>query len=77
VRRHAQLVVPAASVIDVIRKHGRSLGIPSMGREKSKGLYEDMLTSIEVCTRADVRSGLGSGHVFHKLRGSQLALRAE
>jgi hypothetical protein len=48
-----------------------------MGRVKSKGLYEDMLTSIEVCTRAGVRSGLGSGHVFNELQGRELALRAE
>lgn len=76
-RRHAQLVVPTLSVIVAIRKHGPSLGIGSMEREKSKGLYEYMLTSIEICTRAGVRSGLASGHVFHELQGGELPLRAE
>ena len=73
-------VVPTLSVIDVIRKHGPRLGLPPMGLEKIKGLYEDMLKSIEACTRARVRIGLGSDlldHIFHKLQGGELALRGE
>jgi imidazolonepropionase-like amidohydrolase len=73
-------VVPTLSVADVIRKHGHDLGIPPMGLEKIKGLYEDMLKSIEACTRAGVRIGLGADlldHEFHKLQGGELALRGE
>jgi imidazolonepropionase-like amidohydrolase len=73
-------VVPTLSVADVVRKHGHDLGIPPMGLEKIKGLYEDMLKSIEACTRAGVKIGLGADlldHEFHKLQGGELALRGE
>jgi imidazolonepropionase-like amidohydrolase len=73
-------VVPTLSVADVIRKHGPRLGIPPMGLEKVRGLYEDGLRSIEACTRAGVKIALGSDlldHEFHKLQGGELALRAE
>jgi imidazolonepropionase-like amidohydrolase len=73
-------VVPTLSVADVIRKHGPRLGVPPMGLEKIKGLYEEMLQSIQACTRAGVKIGLGSDlldHEFHKLQGGELALRAE
>jgi imidazolonepropionase-like amidohydrolase len=73
-------VVPTLSVADVIRKHGPRLGIPPMGLDKIKGLYEDMLASIEACTRAGVKIGLGADlldHEFHQLQGGELALRAE
>lgn len=73
-------VVPTLSVADVIRTHGRQLGIPAMGLEKIKGVYEEMLESIEACTRAGVKLGLGAdllGHEFHKLQGGELALRGE
>jgi imidazolonepropionase-like amidohydrolase len=73
-------VVPTLSVADVVRKHGPHLGIPPLGLEKIKGLYEDMLRSIENCTRAGAKIGLGTdllGHDFHQLQGGELALRAE
>ncbi len=73
-------VVPTLSVADVIRKHGPRLGVPPMGLQKIKGLYETMLGSIETCTRAGVKVGLGSdllGHEFHPLQGGELSLRAE
>lgn len=73
-------VVPTLSVIDVIRKHGPRLGVPPMGLEKIRGLYEAMLSSIEACTRAGVKIALGSDlldHEFHELQGGELALRAE
>jgi imidazolonepropionase-like amidohydrolase len=73
-------VVPTLSVVDVVRKHGPSLGVPPMGLAKIKGLYEEMLKSIEACTRAGVKVALGSDlldHEFHKLQGGELALRAE
>ncbi len=76
----AAFVVPTLSVVDVIRKHGHELGVPAMGLEKIKGVYEEMLQSIEACTRAGVKLGLGAdllGHEFHKLQGGELALRGE
>jgi imidazolonepropionase-like amidohydrolase len=73
-------VVPTLSVVDVIRNRGHDLGIPSIGLEKIKGVYEDMLRSIENCTRAGVKIGLGADlldHEFHKLQGGELGLRGE
>jgi imidazolonepropionase-like amidohydrolase len=73
-------VIPTLSVADVIRKHGPKLGIPPMGLEKIKGLYEDMLRSIESCRRAGVKVGLGTdllSHEFHPLQTGELALRGE
>ena len=73
-------VVPTLSVVEVVRKHGRALGLPPLGIEKIKGCYEQMLTSIESCMRAGVKLGLGTdllGHEFHKLQGGELALRGE
>ena len=73
-------VVPTLSVVEVIRRHGPDLGLPPMGLEKVKGLYEDVLRSIETCTRAGVRLGLGSdllGQPFHPLQGGELALRGQ
>jgi imidazolonepropionase-like amidohydrolase len=57
-----------------------TLAYPLWGLEKIKGLYEDMLKSIEACTRAGVKIGLGADlldHEFHKLQGGELALRGE
>jgi len=73
-------VVPTLSVADVIRKNGAELGIPPQGLQKIKGVYERMLTSIETCTRAGVRLGLGAdllGHRFHELQGGEIELRSE
>jgi imidazolonepropionase-like amidohydrolase len=73
-------VVPTLSVADVVRQHGPRLGIPPMGLEKIKGLYEDMLRSIETCTRAGVKIGLGADLLdqeFHQLQAGELALRGE
>lgn len=73
-------VIPTLSVADVIRKHGPKLGIPPMGLEKIKGLYEDMLRSVESCGRAGVKVGLGTdllSHEFHPLQTGELTLRGE
>jgi imidazolonepropionase-like amidohydrolase len=73
-------VVPTLSVADVIRKHARELGVPPMSVHKIKGVYEQMLASIEACTRAGVQVGLGADlldHVYHTLQGGELALRGE
>jgi imidazolonepropionase-like amidohydrolase len=73
-------VVPTLSVADVIRQHGPSLGVPPAGLEKIKGVYESMLASIEACTRAGVKIGLGTDlldRAFHGLQGGELALRAQ
>jgi imidazolonepropionase-like amidohydrolase len=73
-------VVPTLSVANVIRTQGPRLGMPPMALEKIKGLYEDMLRSIEACTRAGVSIGLGTdllSHEFHPQQGGELALRAE
>jgi imidazolonepropionase-like amidohydrolase len=73
-------VVPTLSVVDVMRKRGEGLGIPPMGLDKMRGLYEEVLGAIESCTRAGVRVGLGTdllGHEFHKLQAGELALRSE
>ena len=73
-------VVPTLSVVDVLRKHAADLGLPPMSRQKIAGIYESYAKSIEVCTRAGVKLGLGSdllGQEFHRLQGGELALRAE
>ncbi|MEJ0040287.1 MAG: amidohydrolase family protein [Gammaproteobacteria bacterium] len=73
-------VVPTLSVVEVIREHGPRIGVPPMGLEKIKGLYEDMLGSIETCARAGVKMGMGSdllGHEFHELQGGELQLRGQ
>ena len=73
-------VVPTLAVTDVLRTQGPKLGLPSMSLEKIKGLYESILSSIEACTRAGVKIGLGAdllGHDYHPLQGGELALRGE
>jgi imidazolonepropionase-like amidohydrolase len=73
-------VVPTLSVVDVLRKHAADLGLPPMSRQKIAGIYESYAKSIEVCTRAGVKIGLGSdllGQEFHRLQGGELALRTE
>ena len=73
-------VVPTLSVVDVLRRHAADLGLPPMSRQKIAGIYESYAKSIEVCTRAGVKIGLGSdllGQEFHRLQGGELALRAE
>lgn len=73
-------VVPTLSVVDVLRTHARDLGLPPMSLEKIAGVYESYAKSIEACTRAGVKLGLGSdllGQEFHPLQGGELALRAE
>jgi len=72
--------VPTLSVVDVVRKHAADLGLPPMSRQKIAGVYESYAKSIETCTRAGVKLGLGSdllGQEFHRLQGGELALRAE
>jgi imidazolonepropionase-like amidohydrolase len=73
-------VVPTLSVVDVLRKHAPDLGLPPLARKKVAGIYESYAKSIEACTRAGVKIGLGSdllGQEFHPLQGGELALRAE
>lgn len=73
-------VVPTLAVTNVLRKHGSKLGLPPMSLGKIKGLYERILSSIEACTRAGVKIGLGAdllGHEYHLLQGGELALRGE
>ena len=73
-------VVPTLAVTDVLRKHGEKLGLPPMSLEKIKGLYDKILSSIEACTKANVKIGLGAdllGHEYHPLQGRELALRGE
>ena len=73
-------VVPTLAVTDVLRKYGPKLGLPVMSLQKITGLYESILRSIEACSRAGVKIGLGAdllGHEYHKLQGRELALRAE
>ena len=73
-------VVPTLAVTDVLRKHGKALGLPPMSLDKIKGLYEKILGSIEVCTKAGVKLGLGAdllGQAYHPLQGHELALRGE
>jgi imidazolonepropionase-like amidohydrolase len=77
---HKAFVVPTLSVVDVLRKHAADLGLPPMSRQKISGIYESYAKSIDVCTRAGVKLGLGSdllGQEFHPLQGGELALRAE
>jgi imidazolonepropionase-like amidohydrolase len=73
-------VVPTLSVVDVLRKHAADLGLPPMSLQKIAGVYESYAKSIQNCTRAGVKLGLGSdllGQQFHPLQGGELALRAE
>lgn len=80
IAKKGAFVVPTLAVTDVLRKHGPKLGLPPMSLEKIKGLYESILSSIEACSRAGVKIGLGAdllGHEYHPLQGSELALRGE
>lgn len=80
IARHGAYVVPTLSVVEVLREHGPSLGIPPMGLEKIRGVREMMLASIETCQRAGVKLGLGTdllGQAFHALQGGELSLRGE
>lgn len=73
-------VVPTLAVTDVLRTQGPNLGLPPMSLKKIKGLYERILGSIEACSRAGVKIGLGAdllGHDYHPLQGGELALRGE
>lgn len=73
-------VVPTLSVMDVIRSHGPKLGLPPMSMGKIKGVYERTLSSIEACTKAGVKLGLGTDlldHQYHPLQGGELHRRRE
>ena len=73
-------VVPTLTVMDVIQKNGEELGLPSASLSKLQGLYERALCSIEICSRAGVKVGLGAdllGHQYHPLQGRELLLRGE
>lgn len=73
-------VVPTLSIIDVIRQYGSEMALPASSTEKIQGLYDSMLNSIETCTRAGVKLGLGSdllGNKYHPLQGGELAKRGE
>ena len=73
-------VVPTLSVMDIIRTHGPKLGLPPMSMEKIKGVYERTLNSIETCTKAGVKLGLGTDlldHQYHPLQGGELQRRRE
>lgn len=73
-------VVPTLTVIDVLRKHSRELGIPPMSLNKIEGVYDQMLSAVETCTKAGVKLGLGADlldHRYHPLQGAELALRGE
>ena len=73
-------VVPTLSVAHVLTQRGPELGLPPASLDKIKGLYENYLSSIEACTKAGVKLGLGAdllGHDYHPLQGGELALRGE
>lgn len=73
-------VVPTLSVVDVVGKYGVDIGLREASAGKVQGLYEQMLRSIEICTQAGVKLGLGTdllGHAYHPLQGGELALRGE
>lgn len=73
-------VVPTLSVAHVLTQRGPELGLPPTSLDKIKGLYESYLSSIEACTKAGVKLGLGAdllGHEYHPLQGGELALRGE
>ena len=72
-------VVPTLSVIAVVRDHGKDLGIPPMGLEKIKGLYERASESIENCARVGVKLGMGTDLLgdYHDRQGGEFQLRGE
>ncbi len=72
-------VVPTLSVVDVLQKHGPSLGLPPMAIDKIKSVGHSMLDALDACSRAGVKLGLGAdllGHDFHPLQGGELELRS-
>ncbi|HEX7114498.1 MAG TPA: amidohydrolase family protein [Steroidobacter sp.] len=73
-------VVPTLTVMDVLRRNGEHLALPPAGREKLRGVYEQMAASIKNCVEAGVRLGLGADLMdsrFHPLQGWELSLRGE
>jgi imidazolonepropionase-like amidohydrolase len=79
IARSGTYVVPTLSVVAVIRDHGKALGLPPMSLDKIRGLYEQMQASIENCTRAGVKLGLGTDLLgsFHDRQGGEFQLRRE
>jgi imidazolonepropionase-like amidohydrolase len=73
-------MVPTLSVLNVIRRHGSSIGVPSKALGKVGELLHSALRSIENCIAAGVKMGLGADlldHAFHPLQGGELELRGE
>ena len=80
IARAGVFVVPTLSVAEVVHEAGSALGLPPAALEKIKGVREVTLQSIEACTRAGVKIGLGTDlldHKFHTRQGGELALRAQ
>lgn len=80
IARAGAFVVPTLSVVDIIRKHGPSLGLPAASLPKLAGIYERMAASIQTCAEAQVALGLGTdilGTEFRVLQSHELALRGE
>jgi len=78
IRERGAYVVPTLSVANVFTNHGVELGLDAQALSKLKGLEESMHRSIEVCSRAGVKLGLGTdlfGHQFHSRQGGEFELR--
>lgn len=80
IRRLGSYVVPTLSVVDVLSRHAHELKLPPMALEKLSGARESMHRSVEVCSRAGVKLGLGTDlldHRFHPCQGGEFELRGE
>lgn len=72
-------LVPTCSVVHVLVDHGVELNIPSDKAALIRGIWNDMLASIELCDREGVKIGFGTdllGAEFHPLQGGEFELRA-
>ncbi len=72
-------LVPTCSVVHVLVDHGVELRIPADKAALIRGIWNDMLASIELCHREGVKLGFGTdllGTEFHPLQGGEFQLRA-
>lgn len=72
-------LVPTCSVVHVLVDHGVELRIPPDKAALIRGIWNDMLASIELCDRQGVKLGFGTdllGTEFHPLQGKEFELRA-
>ena len=80
IREKEAFVVPTLSPVDLLNDRGQDMKVSKTSLEKSKGVMDKMLYSIENCIRAGVSLGLGTDlleHEFHPRQGAELELRRQ